>query len=48
MQEYKRIEITKDQVVPIAEQMRKKEIYLVMIHGFLNKDGQPDISYGDL
>ena len=45
MQEYKRIEITKDQVVPIAEQMRKKEIYLVMIHGFLNKDGLPDISY---
>ena len=27
MQEYKRIEITKDQVVPIAEQMSKKEIF---------------------
>lgn len=45
MQEYKRIEITKDQIVPIAERMRKQEIYLVMIHGFLNKDGLPDISY---
>ena len=45
MQEYKRIEITKDQIVPVAERMRKQEIYLVMIHGFLNKDGLPDISY---
>ncbi len=45
MQEYKRIEITKDEIVPIAERMRRKEIILVMIHGFLDKEGRPDISY---
>ena len=25
--------------------MRKKEVYLVMIHGFLDKEGKPDVSY---
>ena len=45
MQEYKRIDITKDEIVPIAERMRKKEIYLVMIHGFLDMEGRPDVSY---
>ncbi len=45
MQEYKRIEISKDQVVPIAEKMRKAGVYLAMIHGFLNEEGQMDISY---
>ena len=45
LQEYKRIDITKDQIVPIAERMRKKNVYLVMIHAFLNKEGQMDISW---
>ncbi len=45
MQAYKRIEITKDQVVPIAEKMRKAGVGLVMIHGFLNEQGQPDVSW---
>ena len=45
MQEYKRIDITKDQVVPIAERMRKKDVYLVMIHAFINKEGLMDISW---
>ena len=45
MQEYKRIDIQKDQIVPIAEKMRKNGIYLVMIHAFRNKDGQMDVSY---
>jgi NADH:ubiquinone oxidoreductase 27 kD subunit len=45
MQEYKRIDIGKDEIVPIAERKRKAGDYLVMIHGFLNKEGQPDISY---
>ena len=45
MQEYKRIDITKDEIVPIAERMRKKEVYLVMIHGFLDKEGKPDVSH---
>ena len=45
MQEYKRIDIGKDEIVPIAERERKAGNYLVMVHGFLNKEGQPDISY---
>lgn len=45
MQEYKRIDISKDEIVPLAKKMRENGIYLVMVHGFLNKDGQPDISY---
>ena len=45
MQEYKRIEISKDQVVPIAEKMRKAGVYLAMIHGFLNEEGQMDVSW---
>ena len=45
MQEYKRIDISKDRIVPIAERMRKEGRYLVMIHGFLNKEGKMDISY---
>ena len=45
MQEYKRIDITSEQIVPIAERMRKSGRYLVMIHAFIDKDGQMDISY---
>lgn len=45
MQEYKRIDIGKDQIVPVAERMRKAGRYLVMIHAFLNKEGQMDISW---
>ncbi len=39
MQAYKRIDITKDQVIPIAEKMRKAGVWLTMIHGFLNEGG---------
>ena len=45
MQEYKKIVITKDQVVPIAERMKKEGHFLVMIHGFIDKDGQMDVSW---
>lgn len=45
MQEYKRTDIGKDQIVPVAERMRKAGNYLVMVHAFLDKDGQIDISY---
>lgn len=45
MQEYKRTDIGKEQIVPVAERMRKAGNYLVMIHAFLDKDGQIDISY---
>ena len=45
MQEYKKTVITKDQVVPIAEKMRKAGNALVMIHGFIDNDGQMDVSW---
>ena len=45
MQEYKRIDITSEQIVPIAERMRKDGRYLVMIHAFIDKDGRMDVSY---
>ncbi len=45
MQAYKRTDISKDQVVPIAEKMRKAGVGLVMIHGYLNEEGKMDISW---
>lgn len=45
MQDYKKIPITKDEIVPIAEKMRKEGVTLTMIHGFLNDQGLPNISY---
>lgn len=45
MQEYRRIDISKEEIVPTAERMRRDGRYLVMIHGFINKDGQTDVSY---
>ena len=45
MQAYKRIDITKDQVIPIAEKMRKAGVWLTMIHGFLNEEGKMDVSW---
>ena len=45
MQAYKRIDITKDQVIPIAEKMRKAGVILTMIHGFLNEEGKLDVSW---
>ena len=45
LQEYKRIDISKDEILPLAERMKKEGRYLVMIHGLINKDGQPDVSW---
>ena len=45
MQEYKATQITKEQIVPLAERMKKAGRYLVMIHGYLNKEGQLDVSW---
>lgn len=45
MQKYKRIDISKDQIVPVAERMRKAGVYLVMIHAFIDKEGRIDISW---
>ncbi len=45
MQEYKRTDIGKEQILPLAERMRREGRQLVMIHGFINGEGQLDISY---
>lgn len=45
MQEYRKIVIDKEQIVPVAERMRKAGQYLVMIHAFISKEGQMDISW---
>ena len=45
MQEYKRIDISKEEIVPLAERMRKEGRYLIMIHAFIDKEGRFDISY---
>ena len=45
MQVFKAIEITGDQVVPLAERMRKEGRMLVMIHGYIQPDGRSHISW---
>ena len=45
MQEYKKIMIGKDQIVPVAERMRKNGVWLTMIHAFVTKEGQVEICY---
>ena len=45
MQTNEIINITKDQVVSTAEKMRSEGRLLVMIHGHLENDGSPVVSY---
>lgn len=45
MQEYKAIQITRDEIVPTALRMRHAGNALVMIHGFLKADGTPHVSW---
>ena len=45
MQTNQKIAITKDQVIPTAEQMRSEGRLLVMVHGYLEKDGTPVVTY---
>ena len=45
MQEYKVFQISKDEIVPLAERMKKNGVFLVMIHGFIDKEGRMDVSY---
>ena len=46
LQEYKRIDISKDEILPLAERMKKEGRYLVMIHGLINKDGHNRMCHG--
>ena len=45
MQTYEKIPIAKEEVLPVARKMREAGVHLAMIHGFINDDGQPDVSY---
>ena len=45
MQTNKKTMIIKDQIVPVAEKMRAEGVQLIMIHGYLDNDGTPVISY---
>ena len=45
MQEYKKIIITKEEIRPVAQRMRDANVHLAMIHGFINDDGKPNVSY---
>ena len=45
MQTNKKTIITKDEIVPIALRMKNDGIQLIMIHGYLDDDGMPVISY---
>ena len=37
--------ITREEILPIAERMHADGIQLIMIHGYVDKDGSPIISY---
>ena len=45
MQTNEVISITKDQVIPTAEKLRAEGRLLVMIHGHIETDGTPVVSY---
>lgn len=45
MQEYKKISITRDEIIPVAEKMRAEGVVLAMIHGYVNDEGKPNVSY---
>ena len=45
MQEYKKIPISKEDILATAIRMRSQARPLVMIHGYVDKDGQNVVSY---
>lgn len=45
MQPYKTIEITREEIVPLAKRMREKGVTLAMIHGFVEKAGGYRVDY---
>lgn len=45
MQTNQKTMITKDQIVPIARKMREDGVLLIMIHGYMEDDDTPVISY---
>ena len=45
MQTNKKTYITKEEIVPIAEKMKKDNVQLIMIHGHRDDDGSAVVSY---
>lgn len=45
MQEYKIIDITREQILPLAAQMRAQGVALAMIHGHIDDEGRFVVSY---
>jgi len=45
MQEYKIVDITRDQILPLAAQMRAQGVALAMIHGHIDDEGRFVVSY---
>ena len=37
--------ISKEEVIPVAKQMREEGVALAMIHAFIDDDGTPNVSY---
>lgn len=45
MQQYQKFNITRDEIVPLAEKMRAEGIILTMIHAFLTDEGKVNLAY---
>lgn len=45
MQENKKIEITKEEILPVARRMREAGQKLVMVHGYVDKEGVNVVTY---
>jgi NADH:ubiquinone oxidoreductase subunit C len=45
MQENRKFEITKEEILTVAERMKKEGRALLMIHGFADKEGNSVVSY---
>ncbi|SHE42656.1 MULTISPECIES: NADH-quinone oxidoreductase subunit C [Caloramator] len=45
MQEFKSFEIKKEEIVPLAKKMKENGHRLVMIHGFVDKEGKHVVNY---
>ena len=45
MQGYREVPITRDDIVPTALKMKHGGVFLAMIHGYIQSDGQVRVSY---
>lgn len=45
MQTNRKTQVTRNQILPIAEKMREQGVMLIMIHGWQGDDGTPVITY---